>query len=219
MGKAFLLINGNPPKELPNMEDYQRIFCTDGAYTHLLGRKIRPDVVIGDFDSISEFDVSSQVKVIKKINQDFTDFYKCLEVIVEEGFEEVDVYGSTGLEHDHFLGNLTTAFQFKDKIKITFYDDFSKFYFTDKKVYLTDIKDRIISLYPFPKATNVQSKGLFYPLNGMSLDITNTIGTRNHSIANDVEITYEDGELLLFISQYTLTKEEIEYKDQINGVG
>ncbi|MGI9527286.1 MAG: thiamine diphosphokinase [Weeksellaceae bacterium] len=216
MKNAFLLVNGNPPQTLPNLDTYGKIFCTDGAYAHLLGKRVRPDVVIGDFDSISEEDVSSKVKVIKTLDQDFTDFHKCLEIISNEGFSRVDVYGSTGSEHDHFLGNLTTALKFKNKIEIVFFDDFAQFYFTDKKVNLTGVKDRIISLYPFPTAEKVQSKGLFYELNGMDLDLTHTIGTRNHSTADEVEITYKQGEILLFISAYTLNKEEIKYKNKIN---
>lgn len=216
MKKAFLLINGNPPQDLPLIKNYDKIFCTDGAYAHLLANRVRPDVVIGDFDSISEEDVSPKVKVIKKLDQNYTDFYKCLEVINNEGFDAVDVYGSTGSEHDHFLGNLTTALQFKNKIALTFYDDYSQFYFTSQHILLNQVKHKIISLYPFPTAKNVQSQGLFYPLNGMDLDITHQIGTRNHAIDNEVEITYDQGEILLFVSRYTLNSKEIQYKNKIN---
>lgn len=214
--KAFLLINGNPPKELPELQEYAKIYCTDGAYAHLLQNKIRPDFVIGDFDSIQEDDISPKVEKIKRIDQDFTDFHKCLQVIQEHGFTAVDVYGSTGSEHDHFLGNLTTAHQFKDELNITFLDDYSIFFFTEKQIELEGVKRRMISLYPFPKATQVESEGLFYPLKGMDLDITQHIGTRNHATQKNVKITYKEGDLLVFISKYKISKKDLAYKEGIS---
>ena len=48
----------------------------------------------------------------------FTDFEKALKIIVEQGFETVDVFAANGLEQDHFLGNLTTALKSNESEKI-----------------------------------------------------------------------------------------------------
>lgn len=210
--KALLFINGKPPTDFPDTNKFDAIFCTDGAYKYLSESQIRLDFVIGDFDSVSENEIPKNIKIIKIADQDFTDFYKSLEFIVELGFERVDVFGATGMESDHFLGNLSVASLFKSKIEIIFHDDFSEFYFTPKQIKLRGVQDKIISLYPFPLATKVNSKGLAFPLNNLDLHISKRIGTRNHAVKNHVEISYEKGELLIFISKYTLTKEELEYK-------
>lgn len=216
--KALLLINGKPPKHLPELEQYDKVYCTDGAYLHFAKKNIIPDYVIGDFDSVKETEIPSSVQVLKRMDQDFTDFHKCLEVILSHGLKNVDVYGSTGSEHDHFLGNLTTAHHFKDKLAITFLDDYSTFFFAKKEVVLKDVKDRIISLYPFPTATKVRSQGLFYPLNEMDLSITQKIGTRNHATEEEVKITYASGDLMIFVSKYRLSDKELDYKDKINQI-
>lgn len=207
--KALLLINGLPPKELPDLEQFERIYCTDGAYAHLLAKRIRPDFVIGDFDSVEVEDISPFVNIIVRPDQDFTDFDKCLQVIEDHGFTEVDVYGSTGLEHDHFLGNLSTALQYKKRLDITFYDDYSIFFFTNKNTELEGVKDHVISLLPFPSVKNVQSSGLLYTLNGMDLKFGKRVGTRNIAIEDKVEIFYEKGNLLVFISKYQKEEKEI----------
>ena len=206
--KALLIINGQPPREMPDPKIYDKIYCTDGAYAYLLGQQIRPDYVIGDFDSVSADDVSPFVEIIERPDQDFTDFDKSLQLIEEHGYEQVDVYGSTGQENDHFLGNLSTALQYKDRLDITFYDDYSIFFFTDKNIELEGVKDRIISLIPFHKATNVFSKGLKFPLVKMDLEMGKQIGTRNLAIEDNVEISYTTGELLVFISIYIREDEE-----------
>ena len=207
--KALLLINGLPPRELPDLEQYDRIYCTDGAYAHLLAKRIRPDYVIGDFDSVEVEDISPFVNIIVRPDQDFTDFDKCLQVIENHGFAEVDVYGSTGLEHDHFLGNISTALEYKKRLDITFYDDYSIFFFTSKNIELEGVKDHVISLLPFPVAKNVNSSGLMYALDGMDLKFGSRVGTRNIALEDTVEITYEKGNLLVFISKYQKEPREI----------
>lgn len=200
MKKALLLINGAPPKETINVEKYDAIYCTDGAYEKALKIGLKPDVVVGDFDSILSVEIPN-VEVLHRPNQDFTDFDKCLQELEFREFGSVDVFGATGLEHDHFLGNLSTASRFKDKIRITFHDDYSVFFFSPKVLKLEAVKNKMISLYPFPRAISVQSKGLFYSLNGMDLDILGRIGTRNHAQDAEVEISFQAGELIVFVSK------------------
>lgn len=201
--KALLLINGQPPNQLPDLGQYKKIYCTDGAYAYLLSKKVRPDYVVGDFDSVEVDDISPFVEVIERPDQDFTDFYKCLEIIEEHGFEKVDVYGSTGEEHDHFLGNLSTALEFKDRLEIRFYDEYSVFFYADNELIIEDVLHHTISLMPFPKATQVFSKGLYWPLNFLDLEIGKRLGTRNVASEENVEISFEEGNLLIFISLHS----------------
>ncbi|MDO5655281.1 MAG: thiamine diphosphokinase [Flavobacteriaceae bacterium] len=208
--KVLLLINGQPPKSMPDFELYEKVYCTDGAYAHLLANKIRPDFVIGDFDSVIEEDISPFVEVIVIPDQDFTDFHKCLEVIEEHGYHEVDVYGSTGLENDHFLGNLSTALEFKNRLEITFYDDYSVFFFTENHIELEGVKNHIVSLMPFSKATKVNSEGLKWPLKDLDLKLGKRTGSRNLAIEDKVSIQYEKGELLVFVTLYSIDEEETE---------
>ena len=205
--KALLLINGQPPQELPDLSQYKKVYCTDGAYAHLLANRIRPDFVIGDFDSVSVEDISPFVDIIERPDQNFTDFDKCLKIIVEHGFDAVDVYGSTGMEHDHFLGNLSTALEFKNQLDITFYDDFSIFFFTPKEIELEGVNNHIISLIPFHKAEKINSKGLKFELENLTLEMGKRMGTRNLALKDKVEISYKKGDLLVFISQYLHDKE------------
>ncbi|MCK0202015.1 thiamine diphosphokinase [Ornithobacterium rhinotracheale] len=201
MKKALLLINGAPPKEPINVGKYDAIYCTDGAYEKALKIGLKPDVVVGDFDSILNIDIPD-VEVLHRPDQDFTDFDKCLQELEIKGFTSIDVFGATGLEHDHFLGNLTTASHFKDKMRISFHDDYSVFFFSPKVLKLNAVKNRMISLYPFPRAESVESKGLFYPLGGMDLDILGRVGTRNHAKDDEVEISFKKGEMIIFVSKY-----------------
>jgi thiamine pyrophosphokinase len=100
---------------------------------------------------------------------------------------------------DHFLGNLTVAFLFKHDLKITFFDEYSTYFFAPENLLLENVKDRMISLYPFPSTGNVTTTGLNWPLNKENLNITSRIGTRNFATENQVNITFETGNLVVFV--------------------
>ena len=203
--KALLFINGNAPKELPDLEGYEAIACTDGAF-HYLKQKNFPleklDFISGDFDSHSGSDENIySEKFIHTPDQEKTDFEKALEILIEKGTGKVDVYGGSGGEMDHFLGNLTVAFSFKDDLDVQFYDEFTTYYFIPKKLVLENVKGKMVSLYPFPTAENVLTKGLNWSLNGETLNIQSRIGTRNFAVEDSVEIAYSGGDLLIFIGE------------------
>lgn len=201
--KVLLFINGDHPKTLPDPGQYGLIACTDGAFHYLkqLGFPLdKLDFISGDFDSHSGSDESVyQDKFILTLDQDKTDFHKALEIIMEKGFTNVDVFGGSGGEQDHFLGNLTVAYAFKDKMNLKFYDEFSEYYFVPNNFKLKGVKNKMISLYPFPSVGNMTTTGLNWPLTHGSLSITSRIGTRNFAVEDEVSIQYESGDLLFFV--------------------
>ncbi|MCS3531808.1 thiamine diphosphokinase [Chryseobacterium sp. JUb7] len=203
--KVLLFINGEPPKSFPDPEKYGLIACTDGAFHYLKNLNFplgKLDFISGDFDSHSGKDENIyEDKFIYTPDQDKTDFHKALEIIVERGFKNVDVLGGSGGEQDHFLGNLTVAFGFKDQLNIRFYDEFSEYYFIPKNMIINDVKNKMVSLYPFPSVENITTKGLNWPLTHGSLSITSRIGTRNFAVEDEVSIEYEKGDLLVFIGR------------------
>jgi thiamine pyrophosphokinase len=201
--KSLLFLNGIPPKNLPETEAYFVIACTDGAF-HYLKEKDFPlaklDFISGDFDSHSGKDeIIYKDKFIYTPDQNKTDFHKALEILIKENILEVDVYGGSGGEMDHYLGNLSVAFSFKNRLKITFYDEFSKYFFSPDHLILENVKDKMISLYPFPNAENIVTKGLEWELKNENLDLQTRIGTRNRAIENKVEINFASGELVVFV--------------------
>jgi len=196
--RAFVLLNGLVPKIFPDLSQYDIVCAIDGAYNHLESSNIIPDLVTGDFDSIHT--IPTTVEVINTPDQNFTDFDKALMILNERGFILIDVYGGSGKEHDHFLGNISTALQWKSKLNISFFDDFGKYFFIKRNITLNNIMGRNISLIPFPIASKINTEGLLYPINNETLTFGKRIGTRNKAAKNSIQISFEEGELLLYIS-------------------
>lgn len=204
-GKALLFINGLPPKEIPNLEGYDLIACSDGAFHYLKDLNFpleKLSFISGDFDSHSGSDESIYAdKFILTPDQEKTDFHKSLEIILAKNIARIDVYGGSGGEMDHFLGNLHTALLFKNQAKITFFDDYSKYFFAEKSLILNKVKGKLISLYPFPETLKVFTTGLNWELKGEDLSVFSRVGTRNFGAEDEVSIQFESGELIVFVGK------------------
>ncbi len=201
--KALLLINGEPPKALASLENYAIVACTDGAYFYLPSLGISEsqlDFISGDFDSYAvDRNSAFYEKHIYTPDQEQTDFFKALEILETKGVTHVEVYGGSGGEMDHFLGNLSVAYQFKERLDIRFFDQYASFYFIPPHYELELSKGQLVSLYPFPQAHGVKTSGLNWELHGQSLSIQSQIGTRNFATGSKITIEYSSGDLLLFI--------------------
>ena len=195
---VFLLLNGEEPKSLPDLSKYEIICATDGAYQYLEKNNITPTFIAGDFDSLKK--LPQEIEVINTPNQNYTDFDKILQILFDRGFYNIDVYGASGAAQDHFLGNLHTAIQWESKLNLTFYDYNSKYFLAKNHTKITGCKDQIVSLIPFPNATNILTEGLEYPLKNEDLTFGERIGTRNKAVNNEVTISFSEGNLFIFIN-------------------
>lgn len=196
--KVCLLLNGEAPNEIPNVSNYDVICATDGAYQYLETNDITPNFISGDFDSLKT--LPNHIEIIHTPNQDFTDFDKILQILFDKNLADIHVFGASGQEQDHFLGNLHTALQWKDKLNLTFFDNYGFYFLADSTTVLSESKGKTVSLIPFPKAAGIVTKGLQYPLNGDELAFGSRIGTRNMAVEDKIEITFKTGDLFIFIN-------------------
>lgn len=198
---AALFLNGDAPNPMAIQHAMQEnpafFICTDGAYYYMNALKINLNVVIGDMDSLS--DAPHDIEVVFIADQDTTDFEKALQYLVEHDFEKVVVLGSTGGQHDHFLGNLNAAYKFREQLDICFFDQSQYFFLSDKRQKLNTQIGKIISLVPFPEAQGITLSGFQYLLNNESLSLVNRVGTRNIAISETPSIHFESGALWIFV--------------------
>lgn len=202
--KIALFLNGDLPTYIPNIYNYKKIFITDGVYDFFIKKiGITPDVISGDFDStdINSLSLNINTKIIYTPNQNYTDFEKILSLIYKNKFLNVDIWGASGKEQDHFLGNLFTAAKYRKKLSLIFYDNYYIYFFAEKKNRINGVKNKIISLFPFPKVKGITTKGLKYSLLNESLDINRRIGIRNIAINDIIDITFSYGNLIIFVQR------------------
>ena len=198
MKSALLILNGSEPKNLPCSSKFDIVCAVDGAYNQLKKMNVVPDIITGDFDSLDE--KPHAIELINTPNQEYTDFEKALQILFDREIMQVSIYGGSGNESDHFLGNLSVALAWKEKLTIQFFDEFGSFYFIPKRFEISKVASKIVSLIPFPSATEITTSGLEFPLQGENLSFGNRIGTRNRAISDNITIEFKEGNLLIYIS-------------------
>jgi thiamine pyrophosphokinase len=174
------------------------VVALDGAYDYLKSKDIKPDVVIGDFDSIGEPILDIDITVIKDTNQHNTDLEKAIDFLIAKGYTEMNVLGATGRREDHSLNNFLLLCKYSD-INIVFLGDGFKAFLVKNYFSKYYKKGHIISLLPIGKVTGIFSENLLYPLNNSVLDPKKQTGCSN-SVLDDgtVKIKIKKG-FLIFI--------------------
>ncbi len=120
--RAVVLCDGPPPEE--NLLKYwlqgaDLFICADAAghpYSHL---PRVPDVVIGDFDSLSGRILDSRLgtRFLQVDDQYTTDSEKAIIFAVEQGIQEVVLVGAVGWRLDHTLFNCQLLERFANLVR------------------------------------------------------------------------------------------------------
>ena len=140
-----------------------RVVCCDGA-ADAYRRHFRkwPDVVIGDFDSVSRLSshVSRPPVLVRISDQDTNDLEKAIVYCAKQGWRQPIIVGATGKREDHTLGNVFRALDWGCEI-VT---DTGRFVPVCGRVSFKVAKGTAVSVFaPDPK-TRMTSKGLEWPL-------------------------------------------------------
>lgn len=90
----------------PGTEDL--VIAADGGYERLLRVGIKPELVIGDFDSLGYTPQEDQVIVLPAV-KDVTDTWAAIEQAQKRGYREFHLYGCTGGRVEHTFANIQTA--------------------------------------------------------------------------------------------------------------
>lgn len=200
--KALLFVNGEKPKNFPNdLDNYNHIACTDGAYHNYLSRTaIIPEFIIGDLDSLNKQEkIPHSIKIIQTPDQNYTDFEKAILFLADKGITQFIIYGASGNASDHFLGNLSVAMKYYQKYDFMFYDNFGRFFFANHQHQIKNVKNHTISLIPLSKVNHLTITGFQYPLENQTLTFGGLISLRNKAISDTVKISFKNGNLLVFI--------------------
>lgn len=199
---ALLFVNGEPPKFYPNdIDSYTYIAATDGAYHNYLSTSsIEPNFIIGDLDSYNPNNtIPSKTKIIHTPDQNKTDFEKAILFLASKGITKFDIYGACGHASDHFLGNISIAIKYYYQYKMTFYDNYCRFFLAEHEQKIDNVKEHIISLIPFSKVTQLTISGVQYPLINQTLSLEGMVSLRNKAINDLVKISFKEGYLMVFI--------------------
>lgn len=167
------------------------IIAADAGLKRLEKENIKPDIAIGDFDSLGT--LPTGIKVLKfPVKKDDTDTMLAVKYGFENGYNNFVIYGGTGGRVDHFLANLQTLnfIAKKDGIGFLCADDFTVVTFRNKKVTFEVIDEGNISIFATDgEAEKVTIKGLLYEADSITLKPFVPLGVSNKFISQKAKIS------------------------------
>ena len=218
MATAVIVGNGQfPKKEYPLylLESADCVVCCDGALDtylrHFSGRNLRrPDVVVGDMDSLSEKTAERFRDIAVKIDeQETNDQSKAFHYILEH-FPDVDtihILGATGKREDHTIGNLSLLMEYAREMRrqdcgrtvsVDIVSDWSTAFAITDSCTLDVGEGRSVSIICPDNSLNIKSEGLVWPTDNVVFDnLWQT--TLNRASADRISLTFSHPSIALII--------------------
>ena len=180
------------------LKDGDYLLAADGGLAHLQKLGLKPDGVIGDFDSLGYFPEGAEVFPVEK---DDTDAMLAARKGLELGFREFIFYGSLdGPRLDHTIANFQTL-QFLAEREATGYlvgRDYIVTVVRNGSVRFPAVAEGILSGFCLgPDARGVDLEGLYYPLRDGTLTSGFPLGVSNHFTGAKASVSVRDGSLLV----------------------
>ena len=218
MATAVIVGNGQfPKKEYPLylLESADYVVCCDGALDtylrHFSGRNLRrPDVVVGDMDSLSKKTAERFRDIAVKIDeQETNDQSKAFHYILEH-FPDVDtihILGATGKREDHTIGNLSLLMEYAREMRrqdcgrtvsVDIVSDWATAFAITDTCTLDVGEGRSVSIICPDNSLNIKSEGLVWPTDNVVFDnLWQT--TLNRASADRISLTFSHPSIALII--------------------
>lgn len=193
------------PILLPTDKDF--VIAVDGGYDTLRTQGIKPDVIIGDFDSVQSA-VTEQNVIQLKPEKDDTDMLYSVNYGAKLGYTTFYIYGGTGGSRiSHTIANIQVLAHNPSLRCFLFDREEVTFLLTNGKVFFSEECEGYVSVLSFSeKSIGVWEKGLKYELEDATLINNYPLGVSNEFIGKNSLISVKDGKLLISMENKNLAK-------------
>lgn len=179
------------------------IVCADGGTRHAVLMGIVPNVVLGDFDSLSS-EVKCALSETKcqfyeyPEEKDMTDTELALKYCLERNPEEVILLGALGTRFDHSLASVLLLSGVSSHIGVKVVNEQNEIMILKEKLYLHGSPGDIVSIIPLSKDLNgVSTRGLKYMLRNETLCLGTSRSVSNEMVGAEALIEIKEGVALV----------------------
>lgn len=185
-------------------EEGDLLICADGGYAAAVAHGLKPDLVVGDFDSMPEQSVVSGPVLRLPVRKDDTDMVVCLEEGRKRGYRTFRIAGGLGGRLDHTLANLQCLYDCAMR---------------GEEAWLCDAHNRVTVLMPgehalcglpgrklsllayTPEVTGVTLRGTSWELTEHTLSSRYPLGVSNEIVSDGATLSFSSGALVLVYAQ------------------
>ena len=207
MQRIVIFANGSLP-ELERAHSVlhpdDTILCADGGTRHALALGLKPDLIVGDMDSLDraewqELESAGVPIELFPHDKDETDLELALDRALERAPASLVIVGALGLRLDQTLANLGLLSDPRlAALDARIDDGVEEALFCRSEVKVDGLKGDTVSLIPWGGAAReVQTEGLQWQLRGETLHPEKTRGISNRMLGTTARIRLGSGLLLV----------------------
>jgi thiamine pyrophosphokinase len=196
--KSILCLDGDLPR-VSFFNNNLPIIAADGAANQLMALGIKPELVIGDLDSIRPEHLE-QLATFYHYDQNLCDFEKSLRYLHQKDLLPTIIVGLNGGFLDHVLNNIN---HFMDTNNVLYAPPIYGFTLVSHSAKALNLPfNSKISLLGIPSA-KISTQGLKWDLNNAHLSFPGHNSCFNRSVTAEIEITVHEGAILMLIYEDT----------------
>ena len=212
MGKCILIGAGELTVGELTVTEEDFVIALDGGLGYCDFLQVEPDLIIGDFDSVTEGEIealngiekSFPEKVIRlKPEKDDTDMLYALKHALQLGYRDFRLYAATGGRFDHTLANIQCLLYLKNHDATGYIMDGNGMIMVikDEEICFREEMEGFLSLFSLRgRCEGVTIQGLKYELENAVITNDFPIGISNEFVGKKASISVRDGELVCMIS-------------------
>jgi thiamine pyrophosphokinase len=203
--RVAVVLNGDPISgDVAHVIAAELVVAADGGANWLARMGIRPDLVVGDLDSIDAGLLRSLEEAGSTVERhpaekDASDGELAVRAAWARGAREVSVVGGLGARPDHELSNvglLAADRPAGSDLRLVRGSTTVRLIRPGNQWLGSGIAGDTVSLVPYPQAAGITTGGLRYPLRGEELAAGTSRGLSNEVIEPPATVTVEEGLLL-----------------------
>lgn len=198
MDKCIIFGAAAMSRMIAPIESGDLLIAADGGLRHFDGLDRKPDVILGDFDSLGYVPRGAQVHPVEK---DDTDLMLAVRHGLSRGCREFHLYGAfDGDRLDHTLANFQTLAFLRSHGARGYLigKQYIATVIQNETIYFSAACKGIISVFCMGRdAHGVTIRGLKYDTENAVLTSDFPLGVSNHFEGKEAQITVTDGQLLI----------------------
>lgn len=198
MKKCYIFAGGDFDGFFDKIKKDDLIIGADKGYTYIEKIGLKPDLIIGDFDSSNVPDFNK--KIILNPQKDVTDLYAGLEIAFKKGYKDIIIYGGLGGRLSHTIGNIKIMEEFiKKGVNVCLKSKNIMVFAIDKNFREEKFTEGLyISLFALTnEVKDLNLINLKYELKDFTLKNDDHIGISNEGVKKPFEIKFSSGILLV----------------------
>ena len=204
MTTALVITGGDPvpPAAMEGLSQVDLVVAADSGLDHAERLGIEPDVVVGDFDSVSADALARFDGPVERhpVAKDATDLELALRRAVEEEPDRIVVLGGHGGRLDHFLANALVLTTVPPHILVEWRAGLATIHVVRTSIDLVGEDGAKVSLVPVGgDVSGVSTDGLRWPLTDALLTSGSSLGVSNEFAGPSARIEVGSGTLLVIV--------------------